>query len=82
MDPLDATPAIAERAGYERLDLRHCAHIVQIPIRMLPNRRLRDMQFRCKRCGALLEPEHVNARWTWQYENSPRRGGPEPTPWD
>lgn len=81
MDPLDATPDLAARAGYAWVRLSHCGHIVLIPTRMLPARRLRDMRFRCERCGVLLEAEHANARWTWQYEGCAGWRGPKPRPW-
>ena len=82
MDPLYATPSIAEAAGYIRVRVMHCGSVTEFPFRFLPERPLREMRFRCKRCGARLSAEEAGARWTWQGETSLRGDGPKPTLWE
>lgn len=36
MDPLDATPSIADLAGYSRLRVTHRGAIIEFPFRFLP----------------------------------------------
>ncbi|MFG1454459.1 hypothetical protein V5F44_19725 [Xanthobacter sp. V2C-8] len=82
MDALDATPDITARAGYAWVRVTHCRSIIQIPIRWLPARPLREMRFRCKRCGTLLSASAARAEWAWLGEADKRGDGPKPVPWD
>lgn len=82
MDPLDATPQIARDAGYRWVRLTHCRHIVQIPLEWLPPRPLREMRFRCKRCGIGISAGEAGAEWAWMGEANLRGDGPKPLPWD
>lgn len=82
MDPLDATPSIADVVGYSRLRVSHCRAIVEFPFRFLPPRPLRQMRFRCARCGARLSAAEASAEWTWDGAGNKYGDGPQPIPWD
>ena len=65
---MDATPADAARFEYEVVAVYHCQLTVHVPLRMLPARPLREMRFRCQRCGAVLTAEEAGAKWTRQAD--------------
>lgn len=82
MDPFDATPSIADVAGYSRLQVSHCGAIVEFPFRFLPHRPLRQMRFRCARCGVSLSAAEAGAAWTWDGAANKLGDGPQPIRWD
>ncbi len=65
---MDATPRDAARFEYEAVEVYHCQLIVHVPLAKLPSRPLREMRFRCRRCGVTLSAEEAGARWTRQAD--------------
>lgn len=61
---MDATPADAARFQYEAVAVYHCQLTVHLWLKGLPARPLREMRFRCQRCGESLSAEEAEARWT------------------
>lgn len=65
---MDATPADAARFEYEAVAVYHCRLAVHVPLTKLPARPLREMRFRCQRCGTLLSADDAGATWTRQAD--------------
>lgn len=70
----------AGRPPFEAVEVYHCRLAVQLPLGFLPDKPLREMRFRCRRCGALLSHQEARAKWTRQSDavGVPKSGNAKP----